>query len=162
MEGKPIKVKRPGIFFDPKGNMPGEITFSLKKPDCFKDTSNKDFKRILNERIRQREREIQKEFLLKGKTFLGKEKILAQSPFATPKTAEKKKEINPRLICKDKWNRIMILSFLKVFFEKYKEAIKKFKEGDKNVVFPYGTYKMRVFFGFKCEENPLLSFENTS
>ena len=111
VEGKPIKVKRPGIFFDPKGNMPGEITFSLKKPGCFKDTSNKDFIRILNERIRQREREIQKEFLLKGKTFLGKEKILAQSPFATPKTAEKKKEINPRLICKDKWNRIVILSF---------------------------------------------------
>jgi REP element-mobilizing transposase RayT len=162
MGGEPIEIERPNIFFDENGSMPEKVKFQLKIPDCFKNLKRKEVIRLLNEEIHKEEDKIQKEFREKGKTFLGREKVLIQSPFKTPKTPEKKKQINPRLICKDKWYRIFILALINTFFEKYKKALKKVKEGDKNVVFPYGTYKMRVFFRFECEENPFLAFKDTS
>ena len=42
----------------------------------------------------------------------------------------------------------------KVFLREYAEALKKFAAGIRDVIFPAGTYWMRVHFGVECRAPP--------
>jgi hypothetical protein len=50
----------------------------------------------------------------------------------------------------DKWKRIEALLRLKEFVAEYREALRKFRSGARKVVFPEGTYLLRVSLGVAC------------
>jgi putative transposase len=86
-----------------------------------------------------------------GRRFLGQRAVLEQDPEAAPDTPSPHCEINPRVACRDKWKRIEALQRLREFFEAYRQACLRFRQGLRDVVFPLGTYGMRVFHGVVCE-----------
>jgi hypothetical protein len=86
-------------------------------------------------------RELEK-LAAEGRRLLGREAVLAQDPFDCPKGYDLRFGLNPHVACKDKWGRIEALGRLKEFLEAYREAWNAFKSGDKDVVFPAGTYWM--------------------
>lgn len=87
-----------------------------------------------------------------GKSFLGAEKVMRQSPFATPKSAAPSRGSNPRLASVCKFQRLDAIRKLKEFLQAYHSALSDFRRGDREVVFPSGTYKMHVFMGTCCED----------
>ena len=66
---------------------------------------------------------------------------------------------NPHVACREKWKRIAALEARKQFVEAYREALQEFCRRLRNctgdamkVVFPNGTYRMRVRYGVRCLE----------
>ena len=71
----------------------------------------------------------------------------AQSVDGSPKTPAPRRKMSPRVATKDKWWRIEVLQRLKEFIDAYREALEKWRGGDRTVVFPAGSYAMRLNHG---------------
>jgi len=63
--------------------------------------------------------------------------------------------INPRVASRCKELRREALDALRAFWRAYAEALAEYRAGNHDVVFPPGTYKMRVFFNVPCPPPPL-------
>ena len=89
-----------------------------------------------------------------GKRFLGRRNVLAQSRHDRPRTREPRFGISPKVGCRNKWRRIERLRANRQWTDDYLEALACWRAGERGVVFPYGTYKMRVVHGVRCAEPP--------
>ena len=83
-------------------------------------------------------------------SVLGARRVLKQSHKSRPASTEPRRVLNPRIAAKDKWKRIEALGRLVEFIQSYRRALSVFRGGDHSVVFPHGTYLMRVRFGVAC------------
>ena len=63
--------------------------------------------------------------------------------------------VNPRIACKRKWPRIQAIEEYKTFQKEYREALVAYLDGNRDVIFPYGSWWMRVFHGMRCHPPPL-------
>jgi hypothetical protein len=86
----------------------------------------------------------------KRRQFFGVHRVLAQSPFGRPAAREPRRGLNPRVAARNKWRRIETLQRLKAFVANYREALRRYVDGDRSVLFPAGTYWMRVRLGALC------------
>ncbi len=85
---------------------------------------------------------------------MGATKVLAQSPFDSPRQPEPRRQMNPRVAARDKWRRIERLRSLGDWLKDYKDALGRWVEGVRDVLFPAGTYWMRVHHGVECSAPP--------
>ena len=60
------------------------------------------------------------------------------------------RKLNPRVAARDKWKRIEALGRLAEFVEAYRAAWTRLKAGIRDVLFPAGTYWLRVAHGARC------------
>jgi putative transposase len=142
--GGTIRVKRPDRFFDEDGCLPDVVDLELKVPRGF--CSAADFRDQLQAELARQEQQARREH----PSFLGAERVLAQSPFSRPTAAEPRGQLNPRVAARDKWKRIELLQRLKRFLSDHREALAAWREGQRASVFPAGTYLMRVAHGVAC------------
>lgn len=150
MVGEAKEVSRPQGFFREKGGpVPQTAVLQLVPPPSFRGDCS-SWLPSLRERIQVRETEIRKEFDREGRRFLGRRRVLRQSPLSHPRSFEPRRGLNPRVAARDKWRRIESLQRLKGFLVAYREAWEAFSEGDRSVIFPFGTYAMRIRFGVHC------------
>ena len=54
----------------------------------------------------------------------------------------------------EKWRRIEALEKIKQFLLEYADALRKFASGVRDVIFPAGTYWMRLHCGVRCHVPP--------
>lgn len=142
-------IDRPTGFFRANGPVPESASLKLVPPPIF----GRDRKRWLPEllaRIAAREAKTRAEVTRRGVGFLGRRRVLRQSPKARPKNAEPRRGLNPRVATRDKWRRIEVLQRLKQFLVDYRAAWLAFARGDRSVAFPSGTYAMQVRFKVTC------------
>ncbi len=142
--GTSIRVKRPDRFFDQEGDLPEYVDLELVVPAGF--SSTEDFRDQLQAELSRQEQAARDEI----PTFLGVTRVLAQSPFARPRPGEPRRQLSPRVAARDKWRRIELLQRLKSFLSDYGEALRVWREGQVDPVFPHGTYLMRVAHGVAC------------
>jgi hypothetical protein len=107
---------------------------------------------LLKKEIEDKEQENQKDMENRGRSFMGKKALLSQRHTDSPRTREPKRNLNPQAACKSKWHRIEALQRLKCFLSDYKEALKRWRQGVHDVMFPAGTYAMRLHAGVRCRE----------
>jgi putative transposase len=148
--GSPVEVKRPAMFFRPKGKMPEAVELELTPPPGF--SSAEEFRDRLSAELSRREEQAGVE--LGSDMVLGEGRILAQNPHARPATEESRRNLNPRIAALDKWKRIEALSRLTEFVDSYRAAWTKLKSGVRDVLFPAGTYWLRVAHGVPCVAPP--------
>ena len=145
---------RPGFYFDKGGSVPKEARLTFMKPKQFAHLSDADFRKFFRERYREKERATQETFDANNRDFLGARQVKKQHPFDSPRSHEEKRELSPRIACKRKWPRIAAIERLKMFLREYREALSRYRGGDTSVVFPAGTYWLRVHFGVRCHAPP--------
>ena len=116
--------------------------------------SDAEFRKLLDEKYRARERAIQDKFDAEKRGFLGARKVKKQDPFDSPSSYEEKRKLNPRIACKRKWPRIAAIESLQRFVSQYREALARYRAGDSTAIFPAGTYWLRVQFGVRCHSPP--------
>lgn len=145
----PAEIERPRGFFREKGPLPDRAVLRLSVPDALTETTD-DPVELLERAVHEREQEIQLRFRAEGRRFLGWRRVLAQSPFGRPESAAQRRNLNPRIAARDKWRRIETLQRLKDFLDAYRRARRRYLEGDRSVLFPWGTYGMRVRLGVMC------------
>ena len=95
--------------------------------------------------VREARRKARAERRASGKGFLGKEALKKISWQHQAKTKHPFKTMNPFVACKDKERRIAALRELKEFQRRYRKALDELLEGNREVVFPYGTNKLRPY-----------------
>ena len=141
--GAPIAVQRPEVYFRADGLMPETAKLELTVPEAFSDLTPRQFGTRLAKGLAARQGEHAAALDAEGRTFLGREAVLRQSPFDAPVSVTTGgMGLNPRVACRDKWRRIEALGRLKEFLDAYRVAWLDFKQGVKEVVFPAGTYWM--------------------
>jgi putative transposase len=65
-----------------------------------------------------------------------------------------KSEMRPHVTARDEEKRIAALQDLEAFWTGYAAALERWRAGDRDVMFPYGTYKMRVLHNANIEPRP--------
>lgn len=136
-------VPRPSHFFDPKGTLPETVRFRLTAPPGF---AKEEFKEQVQAALGEREAEAGRRVA----GFLGVARVLAQRVTARPRKPERRGQLNPRVASRDRWKRIEALGRLVGFLADYRTALREWHEGKKEVLFPAGTYEMRVTYGVAC------------
>jgi hypothetical protein len=126
--------------------MPASAELVLTTPRGF--SSAEEFQAAVAVALRELEEAAQREIGARG--FLGAKRVRAQSPFARPAPGEPRRELSPRVAARDKWKRIEALSRLVGFLRAYRAAWRARRTGDANVVFPAGTYQLRIEHAVQC------------
>jgi len=147
-----IEAKRPAVFFRRNGKMPETIELELTSPPGF--SSPEEFRDRLSAALAAHEEKAAVELGSEGRGFLGAARVKAQKPYARPATEEPRRKLNPRVAARDKWKRIEALTRLAEFIEAYRTAWTKLKAGIRDVLFPAGTYWLRLAHGARCQAPP--------
>ncbi|MDA3864790.1 MAG: transposase [Deltaproteobacteria bacterium] len=135
-----ITYKRPHYFFKSNGKMPKTATLVYSLPPGYNNLTRASFCKLLEERLQKEEKLIAEE--RDHKKPLGKRKILKQDPFSRPLKGSSEGGFNPAVACKDKELRIKATSWLKNFRISYRKAWERYRRGERDVEFPYGTFKL--------------------
>jgi putative transposase len=146
--GAKLFAPRPKTFFDPNGYMPETAELELTVPPGF--ASAEEFRALLRAELRGLEEKHQRDAAAEGRRFLGAARVLAQSPFSRPPGGEPRFGLKPRIASRDKWRRIEVLQQLKDFLCSYRDARLARRAGVPDVVFPAGTYLLRLMHGVQC------------
>jgi hypothetical protein len=143
-----LVARRPKVFFDPRGYLPDSIELQLTTPPGFQSAA--EFRSLLSDALRRLEEKHQRELASAGSRFLGVARVLTQSPFSRPAAGEPRFELKPRIAARDKWKRIEGISRLKSFLREYREAWLARRSAFADVLFPAGTYLLRLMHGVQC------------
>jgi putative transposase len=128
--------------------MPSSIELPLTVPPGFADA--KEFQERVRAKLAELEADSRRERAGAGRGFLGRARVLAQKPFARPSRREPRRNLSPQVAARDKWKRIEALTRLVEFRRAYREAFAALRAGVRDVVFPAGTYLLRVELGVAC------------
>lgn len=154
---KPIVAAKPTKFFrsvEQGGEWPMTAELTFARPPGYDGLSNDELAAIIKLAVETREAKFRLEHDAKKLPFLGREKVLAQSRYASPSTKETRFGISPRIACHDKWKRIERLELRQQWEPIYSQIRDKWIAGESDVLFPYGTYKLRVEQGVPCMPAP--------
>ena len=171
---KTQSIVRPDNYFRDAGTCPTHVDLTYEKPDCAAHLSDQQYRAEVARRLEllesthraRRDSELQlkrtnrKLSKKKGnnkripKRVLGLDALLRLRPTDTPSSIAKRFGLNPRIAAKNKWLRIDALARLKLFYAEYKAAREAWCAGDRNVIFPPGTYWMRIHHGCRCADPP--------
>ena len=142
-----MTAPRPKVFFSPNGGMPASVELALTVPPGF--SSTEELQQLVATAVREVEERNRRD--REGKRgFLGRARVLAQNAFARPAPGEARRQLNPRAAAADTPLRIAALARLKIFLEKYRSAWKARRSGNGDVLFPAGTYQLRIEHGVRC------------
>jgi REP element-mobilizing transposase RayT len=146
-------VKRPGLFF--QDSQPEVATLELTRPQGFPELNNRDYQDLVANLVTEEESAIQHRFKVEGREFLGVPGVLAQSPHQTPRTQEGHWKLSPRVAGRSKWARIEAIQRFVGFVQDYAAALRAFCGGERDTLFPAGTYWMRVYHRVRCAPLPV-------
>jgi REP element-mobilizing transposase RayT len=142
-----LVAHRPKHFFDPNGYMPEVMELELTPPPGF---TAAEFQAQLAKALADLEEQHARELASAGRRFLGAARVLAQNPLSRPPAGEPRFGLKPRIAARDKWRRMQGIRTLKSFLHDYRRAWRERSAGISNVLFPAGTYLLRVLHGVQC------------
>lgn len=154
---EPRVVRQPkGFFRDAEngGTWPATAVLEMSRPSGFDELSDEQLAAVIEGAIGEREQRFRQQAQAEGRRFLGRRGVLEQSRYARPGTREARFEISPRVACRNKWRRIERLRQERAWRDAYAAALQRWRAGDRGVLFPCGTYKMRVLHGALCVSTP--------
>jgi len=147
--GPAMEAPRPvGGFFRPNGPTPERSELRVIPPPALEDEAG--YRAAVVAALRRHEEAAVGAIHGRGERFLGRRGVLNQSPTATPATLEKRHGLNPRIAAQDRWKRMEALVRLREFIADYRAALESFCAGLPSVVFPVGTYWLRVHQRVLC------------
>jgi REP element-mobilizing transposase RayT len=142
-----LTARRPPLFFR-AGGLPEASELALTLPPGFESAA--EFQARVAEAVTELEDRARQEHASKGRPFVGPARVLAQDPYSRPPRWERRRGLNPRVASADRWKRMEALVRLKQFLSSYREALRKLRVGGPDIVFPAGTYLLRVRQGVRC------------
>jgi putative transposase len=154
---KEIKVAMPAMFFRGKedgGKWPEMAELTFTRPPGYDELSDDELEALIADAIHTREEKVRREYDAAGRKFLGRKAVLAQNRHAKPNKQLPRFNLSPKIACRDEERRIERLLEHKQWQVDYEAAREQWRAGDRAVIFPYGTYKMRVEHGACCGPAP--------
>jgi len=141
---------RPNFYFLENGKAEKKVEFTMTVAPVG-GAPGEALKRI-QAAVTEAEKRIRAEFKRDRRAFTGARAVKAQSYFDSPQSLEPRRGLSPRLATKDKELRRDSIARMKAFVCAYREALKSWCAGVRDVVFPFGTYHMAVHHHVYCDE----------
>jgi REP element-mobilizing transposase RayT len=148
VDGDPVVVERPDGFFRTDGPMPAVARLCLKRPPGCEE--REAFVTRILRRLRDEEDSAATRVAGEGRSFLGVAWALAQKPSARPAPEDPRRRIRPRIATRNLERRVAALRRLREFAQAYREAFDAWTGGVREVLFPLGTWLMRVRHAASC------------
>jgi putative transposase len=152
--GQQLHFEMPDLFFDDEAaeSDTHDVVLDFVRPAILEQLSDDELNRKLFDAVGDRVRKARAEMREAGKAFLGAAKILRQPFTGVPALTEVRRKLNPRVAARNPSLRLGALRSLQRFVADYRKAWCAWREGKRDVVFPYGTYGLRVHARAPCEE----------
>ena len=153
LDGTAITAKRPWRFFRKDDGLEESLSLRCHRPPGFENLSQSEWRKRLEEAVREVETKAAHERNGTGRHVLGRHAVLRQRPTDRPRSNEPRRMLNPRVASVNKWARIEALHRNKVFLAAYRAALDLWRAG-KEAVFPSGTYWLHHFAGVPVGDLP--------
>ena len=155
---KPKLVHRPNFFFS--RHMPATVELVLRRPKQVRpDLDARELRRAIRVEASSRASDIVASKRRAGETFLGFRRAMRrprhQSAGDRMSAGGRRSGIRPHVTARNETVRIQMLRALKTFWVQYAAALKQWRAGEREVQFPYGTYKMRVLHRVRVRSRPI-------
>ena len=87
---------------------------------------------------------------LTGRGFLGRRAVLKQRVTEAPRSYARRRGLRPQLAGRNRLRRQEAIRQAKAFWADYRVALARFRDGATDVLFPAGTYWLRIYVGVRC------------
>jgi len=157
MDGKAVAYTRPQKYFSPHGTMAPSATLTVCVPEqLVAEHGSAEAKKLLERVAREHEEVARREIFTKGWTFTGAKSCLTVSPFKRARAYEVFGDRTPTFATKGsgKAGFFAAVRELRAFRAAYRTAFEAWRQGVRDVVFPYGTWLMRVVHAVPCLPAP--------
>lgn len=134
--------------------LPDVVEFRLERPPICERLEDAALRAEVRRRLDERELEYIRLREQTKRGVLGERKIVAQPWYAMPESIRELFGTQPTVAGRRKWARIEALQRKATFEMAYANARQAFLDGVRDVVWPLGTWLMRVRFGLPSETSP--------
>lgn len=134
-----------------RSKLPETAELVIDRPPVMMELSDDELRQHILDRLDAKEREYIEDRKRRGVGVLGWNKVVKQHYLAIPNTKEELFTRVPSFSASHVWERVVLAAKRKEFLKRYYAAQKKFVDGIRDVVFPYGTWLMRVRYRAACE-----------
>ena len=146
--GTQLLARRPRSFFRRTGGLAESVALQLHRPDGF--ASAADFDRQLRDALAALEAGARAKARTERRTFLGAEWAMALKATARPATSASVGGLKPKVAARDADSRLAALRRLSDFVSAYRAALERWRAGVRDILFPAGTYHLRVAHAVRC------------
>ncbi|HKO52562.1 MAG TPA: hypothetical protein VJV79_32870 [Polyangiaceae bacterium] len=145
-----LNVEMPDIFFDKSGDLPKEIPLEIVRPQIFQQLTDEQLAESLRDEV---------ETLVKGardvaarteSSFVGAAAALSRAHESNPSKQERLGALNPRIAAQSPAVRVQAIQKMRAFAKAYRAAWLRWRDGIRDVIFPAGTYALRLHSGVLC------------
>lgn len=133
-----------GSFFGPTSKLPAQVSLTLTPLPGFEDRTPAELDELVRRRVIERETELRAEHRRLGRSYLGMKDVLRRNPEDRPGTRELRRRMNPRVAGVQTDARVEAIAEWTSFTRQYRQAWRRWRDGDHTAVFPAGTWLMRV------------------
>jgi len=137
-------VRRPAGFFRDDGSM-AEVEYLNIAAAPVGAGSEQVLLTAIYAAVRARETVLCRQRRQQGQKVLGVHGVLAQRPTDVPASLAPRRNLSPRIACRNKWLRLDALSRSVQFLRQYRAAYRAWSAKLTNLLFPAGSYRMRAF-----------------
>lgn len=150
----PLTFRRPS-WLNPKAKNPDgslkwpeTVILIIYRPRGFDHLSDAELAAHLATLLEEKEEAFRKEVIAKGGTFMGAAKVKRQSRHRRPSRRSRQKrrkahrQVIPTISAADRETRKEVLEDDRRWRAQYRDRFERWQRGERDVVFPHGTYKM--------------------
>jgi hypothetical protein len=144
-----VRVRRPRGFFAADTKVPAELTLRVMAPRMA------DFGARLEAAIAGRVAEAAARVRREGRGFVGRAGVLEGAFGRRARSRERRRDVRPQVAARDLATRRRLRGELRAFRAAHREARLRWCGGDREAVFPAGTWWMRVHHGARVAAPPV-------
>ena len=144
------EVEMLDTFFNHEGNLPQALSLHFMRPQIFLGLTDAQLQARLNTDVAKLVRRARDDMALRGLPFVGRNAVLRQSFSAVPKTPAPRRNPSPRIAAKSTTERVHAIRRMLEFVRQYRDAWTQWRNGNRNALFPVGTYALRIYARVAC------------
>jgi hypothetical protein len=144
------EVEMPDVFFDRSGDLPKKLPLDIVRPQIFGQLTDEQLTRALQEGVEKFVTHARAAVADAKSSFVGATAVLNQSFDSKPSTEEPLGTLNPRVAAKSPVMRGQAIQKMQLFVKAYRAAWVRWRDGVRDVIFPAGTYALRLHSGVLC------------
>ncbi len=148
--GEQQVVEMPDVFFDQEEDE-GQAVLLFTRPPIFPELDDEELGALLAKSVQNLVRLAREQMRAAGRAFAGVKAVLSEPLGNRPKSPAPRRKLNPRIAAGIPALRIAAISVLKRFVAAYRVALEAWRQGERDRLFPAGTYALRVRAGVHCE-----------
>ncbi|HUH01260.1 MAG TPA: hypothetical protein VML75_04645 [Kofleriaceae bacterium] len=145
-------MRRPEVYFDRDNDELPEIATLRIVPPPVRTMPVGQALEEIERGIAAAEERIRAEFRNTGRRFIGAAAVLTQDVHGAPGTQRPRAALVPRVAARDRSVRRAMLEALHRFWHDYGRELSVWRTGNRDVLFPAGTYRMRILHAVPCAE----------